>query len=63
MLRLMQGFSCLLWFCLMFGIYEALKGQSYLALLVGITANLAMQFGTRVAIRLRKLRLAHRIES
>jgi hypothetical protein len=62
MLRLMQAFSCLLWFCMVFGVYSGIRDLVYLPLLVGIPINLAWQFGTRVAIRERKQRLINATE-
>ncbi len=57
MLRLMQVFSWTLWFCLVFGTYEAIRDRIYLPMLAGIPTNLAFQYSIRVAIRKRKIRL------
>jgi hypothetical protein len=57
-IRMLQVFSCLLWLCLIFGLFIGLRNHVYIPAIIGISVNFMWQYGTRIAIRQRKQRLA-----
>ena len=57
MLRIMQGWSAILWFCLIIGTYFGIRDKTFLPTFVGAVVNLMFQYSTVKGIRQRKSRL------